>query len=89
MWPTNLAVSTDVAHVLLRCPSIEEKRKQVREELREEGELSVLKLLYSKKGMMKGAELWGESVKLRSRIGDEIRIERGYGYGWDNLERNG
>lgn len=53
-----------------------------------QGELTIVKLLYSKRGMGEGVKLWKEFVKLRNETGARLRDARGEGYGWGELEPN-
>lgn len=55
--------------------------------MRKEGELSMIKLLYTKKGVRYGVELWDAFVKVGNENGRRLREARGEGYGWGELER--
>lgn len=50
------------------------------------GELSMIKLLYSKGGMKEGVGVWLRFVKLRNEAGVEIKEAREGGYGWGRLD---
>lgn len=70
----------------MQCSSIAEKRDEVRKGIEKEGKLSMIKLLYAKKGMKYGVELWDEFDKVRNENGARLREARGRGMGGEILK---
>lgn len=54
--------------------------------MKEVRELTILKLLYGRKGIKMSMELWKEFVRKRNEVGGRLREAREGGFRWGDLD---